>query len=714
MKITVIGINNIMVLTVDEKNFPEESYKWIIDNAEKSKNDEESKKEENYTIKVNLELGEYISDALNKVLSHRKVKGINSYKSLYMLFSLLKTMKIPIQLVIDAFTEFELVVDHGTKLVVEMDDHDYLYKVFRLVNDEYDFPICSPTYYVEIIENPYESMVGALKIAENLNERLEIVEFYDRLENYMRMKTIIKKKQYGDYFVENMGKISNEILFTNSNYDLIKCDKLAKTKHTYKLGDSMVVNHDEFVRRFNLVTNNMMLGDFPWDVSVVAGGMVSLLLDVNFDESLVKSSDIDIFIIGKEGESKKDSFKRVLDWFDKSGRTVYSVVGSVCTVYVPKVDDVSKTDLFGADRYFQLISINVDNYQDVINRFDLTHIQVCYNGVEVYATYKAVKAMMERVTVLWNSRRTNIDRMIKSLYRGWNIEKCVIIKSECEDLEYYSNNPDDFMVQRKIRKCHSYNYLHVSKDVTEEEKHQLMDVMDKYTCGNMITMSAAKVMENMVIGGNFESSYDVLNYEHFKLDSLERVDKNKHRQMLYSCNGLVKLLSDECMVVSIQMKMDDENEYMCIILQVVSKEFKEFMEMLDNKVIKHITNDKNKNTTKKLLNDGIFMVKLHKINTKKRDFEMMYLRNANMDAINLMEELKVYDSVKVMFRIELINYKDECFYVLKPVVLIKCNNDAEVDLNNNRILLDDESPNMMQNPNTVVKLVYERPTILVK
>ena len=464
-----------------------------------------------------------------------------------------------------------------------------------------------------------------------------------------------------DYFVENVGKISNEILFTNSNYDLIKCDKLAKTKHTYKLGDSMVVNHDEFVRRFNLVTNNMMLGDFPWDVAVVAGGMVSLLLDVNFDESLVKSSDIDIFIIGKEGESKKDSFKRVLDWFDKSGRTVYSVVGSVCTVYVPKIDSNELTDSnmvinassIGADRYFQLISINTDNYQDVINNFDLSHIQVCYNGMEVYATYNAIKAMMERVTKMCNIRRTNMDRMIKSLYRGWNIEKHDVLLSTCPELEFYSNNPNDDKVISKINNMHKYNYPHVGTNITEDEKNILMAMMNKYTSGNMITMDKAKVLDSIVIGGNFETSYGILKYSDFKVESLLHVPKNCVKYRLQTDSGIVKLITDECRVISISDGKSNpdmlEYDIIRIKLQVVSNELNDFMEMMDTKAVSIITDGKYINTTRKILSDRNFVIEID----NNRGFENRYLRDSNMEALNLDEELKVGDMIKLVFKMNL-------------------------------------------------------------
>ena len=526
--------------------------------------------------------------------------------------------------------------------------------------------------------------------------------------------------------IESVSKISSEIVFTNSNYDLIKCDKLAKTKHIYKLGDSMVVDHDEFVRRFNLVTNNMMLGDFPWDVAVVAGGMISLLLDVNFDEELVKSSDIDIFIIGKDVESKKESFKRVLDWFDKSGRTVYSVVGSVCNVYVPKVDnknkltelnDLSKTELtnssivintpIGADRYFQLISNNADKYQDVITNFDLAHIQVCYNGVEVYATHNAIKAMMTRTTVLLNSKRTNINRMLKSLYRGWNIQKDAILTNYCPELEYYSNNPSDDKVLSNINNMHRYNYPHVSTNITEDEKNILIDVMDKYTCGHMITMSSAKVLDSIVIGGKFETSYMITRFENFKLDSVDKMPYNIPNHLInipyhlssIKSNRIINIMTDLCKIIDIGIHHVGAQEFsdrpaidsydiVYIKLQVLSEELKNFMEMMDTKVVEHITKKLYKNNTKKILlnNSNIFKIKF---STRKTIFRETHLRNSNNETLHICD-FKMNDLVKLVFKPEFIaNSNSVKFNQLQRVTYtpdIYTNSNKSIDIDDNNFL----------------------------
>jgi hypothetical protein len=603
-------------------------------------------KENNYKINMNVELTVEGIKLLNDIMSKRNIE-VSSFKTLFITLNMVNTLNIP--------NEYISINIPYEKMIL-MTEPEYMFCVYAYGISKYNEKFYDAQEYVQKVENPYDDMVKALDLdILDFKAKSIMLKFYDNVPVGKR-KSILKNK-YIKYFTTQIP----EIYFEKVEQDVYKCDKVSKTEK-YLEGERVNVDIFEFTKRFNQYTENMFNRDgktFPWDVAIVAGGFVSLLLDVKVNMLNFRNADVDIFVIGKEGESKKDSFKRVIDWFNIPDRTVYSVVGAVCNVYVPK----SSRDSLGADRFFQIISVNSSNYWTVISRFDLSHIQVCYDGNAVYSTYKAIDAMSTRITSYSNFDRMRFNRALKTLYRGWNIKKEKIISDEFPMLNIVCENPQDPMVQKEIRKLHSYNFPHIENSfVSEDEKYNLLDVMDMYSNGTIITMEMSKVIDNIIIGANFDVNYDVFCYKNFKMDALVKNDvRNRDIYTLKNKLGILKFTSDECKVISLT---NDESLY-TIKLQTLTTEFAKFLHNMDVVIYEYLY--KKKSPEKPILDKhNEFVVELRA--TKYRKYTKVVLKNNNLEELNIDEDLKIDDVVKMMFTLEV---HDSSHFVIKPQFLIK-------------------------------------------
>lgn len=154
--------------------------------------------------------------------------------------------------------------------------------------------------------------------------------------------------------------------------------------------------------------------DFPWNKVVLAGGLIEWVL-TNPSERIPASSDIDIFVVG-EGESIVNTLNVLLQYFnvprtpDGRKNRYISTKGGY---------SVFEVRIMGYQRPIQIIlSTNSINAYDVISRFDLSNIRLCYYNGHFYGTPDSITTLRTRVATVQNSERIQIGRYAKTLFKG--------------------------------------------------------------------------------------------------------------------------------------------------------------------------------------------------------------------------------------------------------------------------------------------------------
>jgi len=85
----------------------------------------------------------------------------------------------------------------------------------------------------------------------------------------------------------------------------------------YKMGEQTTTTFLTFVRRFDKRVGDFIGEDFDWNNVLIAGGLMSGLLENNFNEELYKDSDLDIFIYGRCRAIVQEKIIQVYEYFMK-------------------------------------------------------------------------------------------------------------------------------------------------------------------------------------------------------------------------------------------------------------------------------------------------------------------------------------------------------------------------------------------------------------
>ena len=152
----------------------------------------------------------------------------------------------------------------------------------------------------------------------------------------------------------------------------------------------------------------------PWENNnfVFSGGLLYDIITERFDENLM---DIDLFFYGSE-DAKINTFKQILRNLETHNyKYLVGIVKSVVYVFIQ-----------GIPRIIQLIFTSCTSPEEIINNFDLTHIQSYWDGHDYFAKTKSISDIMTHQT---NSTRDENEfkikpyRLIKYLERNVNAEK---------------------------------------------------------------------------------------------------------------------------------------------------------------------------------------------------------------------------------------------------------------------------------------------------
>ena len=155
----------------------------------------------------------------------------------------------------------------------------------------------------------------------------------------------------------------------------------------------------------------------PWTDNTTNGFIWSggLLYDTIIDrkETLDTLMDIDLFFYGNN-EYKSQTLSQILVNLTNCGYK-YLVGFNKSVVYI---------FIQGIPRIIQLIFTAKTNPQEIINTFDLTHLQSFYNGSELYSLPITINGFKDKLTSI-NPTHNKVkpSRLIKYLKRGVRVDK---------------------------------------------------------------------------------------------------------------------------------------------------------------------------------------------------------------------------------------------------------------------------------------------------
>ena len=180
----------------------------------------------------------------------------------------------------------------------------------------------------------------------------------------------------------------------------------------YKTSEQTTVTSIKFNMRLGEIFSDF--DDFDWTNVFLAGGLVSGLLETNYNKELYKDSDLDFFIYAKTKKEMISAYIRTYDYFKKKfNNNIHSFIynNSMVTTILSS----------NCKRVIQLIGSPFDKPIDIINNFDMTHCQVGFNGQIVISTPEFIKAAQTRITQITKSS-IHAYRIVKAYQRGYSIE----------------------------------------------------------------------------------------------------------------------------------------------------------------------------------------------------------------------------------------------------------------------------------------------------
>jgi hypothetical protein len=182
----------------------------------------------------------------------------------------------------------------------------------------------------------------------------------------------------------------------------------------YLIGEATTVSQYDMYSRFCREVNGCFDG-FNWDHVCVAGGLLTGLIDKKYDPAVYAESDIDVFIYGSTVEEAKSHSMRVFKFLQTKFNDLWVVPYKCESIIVVNLCTGKM------NRSIQLICITgITTPRQLIDKFDLSHCQIAFDGKEFICTPQCMETMRSRQTQLVGNR-TSEYRLYKAYMRGFSV-----------------------------------------------------------------------------------------------------------------------------------------------------------------------------------------------------------------------------------------------------------------------------------------------------
>lgn len=186
-----------------------------------------------------------------------------------------------------------------------------------------------------------------------------------------------------------------------------------RNKPRYKSNDKVTVTQLVFFDRMRNKFGDLF-DTFDWSNTIIAGGLISGLIESKYDPTEYRNSDIDLFVYGNSNEIVREKIQYIYDYFvTKLDKNFYAFV------YAP---NACMVDIVIPKKYtIQIIGTMFKSSMDVLKSFDLTHCQIGYDGLNIIYTKEFIEAVTTRITKI-TKRSIHAYRLVKAYNRGYSIK----------------------------------------------------------------------------------------------------------------------------------------------------------------------------------------------------------------------------------------------------------------------------------------------------
>lgn len=240
------------------------------------------------------------------------------------------------------------------------------------------------------------------KFREVMYDRMETEPLEEYLKDwiiYFQLSSVLWCPIDSKWILINHLKFQLSFSFTDEWRELVICWKDMHSMHTGVIGQVLDLPLDNYlmfcdicnkylIGHWNTLLSNTdpgkdcfslgILDGIDWSNMILAGGAVNRIIDTRISEQELEDcpeSDLDLFILGNE-DIQRQKVLDLLEWFrSKYGNKLY--IGTNRSVMTLWITDVP--------RIVQIICSNGSNISTILFRFDLTHIQVAYDGQKFLA-----------------------------------------------------------------------------------------------------------------------------------------------------------------------------------------------------------------------------------------------------------------------------------------------------------------------------------------
>lgn len=302
----------------------------------------------------------------------------------------------------------------------------------------------------------------------------------------------------------------------------------------FKVGDNVIVDAETFFKRYeNFAWVDMFKPDGPLNNASVciAGGSVNKIIDPRYNAAYMKKSDVDIFVCTCNPQESTEIASQILRWFNDNFKEVYYVVvSSLVNVYIKDIE-----------RSYQIVCTNASNPMEMLENYDLTHIQwmtSLENGVPtVMAMPLAAIATRESMSRMFNIHSFVPARMIKTLMFGYDLAKSTQRNTDALFRPEGTSVPNQQM-QKIINDLNTWYYPTTIRDYDEEmqQKHIIANLTKSYP-NSMITTDHAAAAKLIVPCGNFKVEYAVLPFSRLTREMIDPPRRVAERAYRLSFNG---------------------------------------------------------------------------------------------------------------------------------------------------------------------------------
>lgn len=539
---------NVVTLTFPATSF--QVYKHIADRLPyfQGRND--------YNVDFHGEANSDYIRVVNKMMDRLFVNpglDVTSHKSVFEIVLLARYLGVPDDLVSPAVLRMGQVFG---KAFASMSDPEYLWPMYALDENLDCFNVLfsnNPRALGQILSKmrglqlPEDQMVAMIRFFEKFDFTRCFEGNDAATESNIKILIKIRDDNWVHFLINPYdGTISNYFKYAVTNYDVWDCSTISAVRRP-EPGEMTIAPKDtvlDRIREFTLgmletAPNKHVETEFPTENVVFSGGSLSKLLCADYDMRNSRQSDVDLFIFGKTTDVRVRVFAELMEWFN-TPHTYYTSVGSVCSIYIKNVN-----------RKFQLISIDLTNPYAIINRFDISNVQWMYHGGKIYTTASGCMAMREKVARCTNDTSLRTLRFIKAMYNGYDILKS---NETVDKLHLGEILSDPKKVKKVVRELHGWFYPQTMPDMTpEEETEYILSMIERDTKCTVVTADPNEVIDNIVIGGNFETGYLNVTYDAVdiaKLSNTARKYLGRAALLEYADNTQVTLMSSVLRVKS--------------------------------------------------------------------------------------------------------------------------------------------------------------------